>query len=76
MASVMTKDEDVARLLLPIVNQACKDTVPNVRFIACCVAEKLVNHKADMRDTIKANVEPLLSDPDVDVRFFAIKALA
>ena len=76
MASVMTKDEDIARLLLPIVNQACKDAVPNVRFIACSVAEKLVNHKADMRDTIKANVEPLLSDPDVDVRFFAIKALA
>ena len=69
MASVLSSEEDVKRLIVPTVQLACKDGVANVRFVACSVISELVT----LRQSV--DVEPLLQDPDADVRYFASQAL-
>ena len=74
LASVVSKNAD--KLFLPTVQQACKDPVPNVRFVACNVAERLSRCKStEIKQSLKDSLEPLLADQDIDVRYFASRAI-
>ena len=74
LASVLSDPEDVKRLLLPTLVQGCKDSVPNVRFIACSVTERLCSNPAigkAIKEAVQPSVSPLVNDQDLDVRFYA-----
>lgn len=78
LASVMTNPEDVKRLIIPILEKGCKDVVPNVRFVACSVARDLVKSTSVSLATnegLKPSLEPLVNDQDIDVRYFAHRAI-
>jgi serine/threonine-protein phosphatase 2A regulatory subunit A len=76
MAIVLSKQSEVERLLLPTVQEGCKDPVANVRFIACSVAEIIAKARIEIKEAIKASIEPLVSDQDIDVRYFAARVIA
>jgi serine/threonine-protein phosphatase 2A regulatory subunit A len=76
LATVFANDSDIETLLLPTVLLGCKDSVANVRFVACAVAEELSKRSSDVKGNIRASVEPLLTDADIDVRYFASRAIA
>ena len=76
MACVLSQHSDVERLLLPTLLQGCKDPVANVRFIACAVAESVTRTRAEIKEALRASVEPLVTDQDIDVRYFATRVIA
>lgn len=76
LANVMSDPDDVKRLLLPTLEQGCRDQVPNVRFVACAVARDLLASSAALQKTaVTQQVQPLLQDQDMDVRYFASRAV-
>merc|ERR1740121_232051 len=78
VASVMTNDQ-VTTHITPLLAKAVKDTVPNVRFCACrTILEMIQNGKvaqASMNTLIKPALVDLEHDSDIDVQYFAQKAL-
>ena len=71
---------DVAEDLLPLLLEAPRDPVPNVRFVSLQVLAEAVRSGAYDRGTVAARIDPAiqacaLSDPDSDVKFFAGEAL-
>lgn len=76
LAPVMGSDITCQKLL-PVVINASKDRVPNIKFNVAKVMQSLipiVEHSV-VEQTIRPTLVELSEDPDVDVRFFAGLAL-
>ena len=70
---------EVAEDLLPLLLEAPKDPVPNVRFVSMQVLAEAVRSGTYDRATVAKNILPvvaacLAADADTDVRFFAAEA--
>lgn len=63
--------------LLPVVINASKDRVPNIKFNVAKVLQSLIPivDQSVVEKTIRPCLIELSEDPDVDVRFFATQAL-
>mmetsp|Transcript_48028 Transcript_48028/g.114139 ORF Transcript_48028/g.114139 Transcript_48028/m.114139 type:complete len:594 (+) Transcript_48028:99-1880(+) len=78
VSHLMTPDQ-VVQHIVPILIKATKDSVPNVRFCACQTIEwVLENHNlsAASVETIRRTLTELEQDSDIDVLYFASRALA
>ena len=77
IASVMRDTEDVSKLLLPTLEKGCTDPVANVRFVACSVIAEIANtgKKSSLRKSVINELDNLIKDNDIDVQYFALKAL-
>ena len=78
LAAAIANPEDTKRLLIPVLEKGCRDAVPNVRFIACAVVRELLgveDSAGAVGQVIRASVEPLVKDIDMDVRYFAGRAV-
>ena len=63
--------------MLPVVINASKDSVPNIKFNVAEVLQSLipiVDHSV-VEQSIRPCLVELSEDPDVDVRYFAAEAL-
>ena len=67
----------VVLALLPVVLRACKDTVPNVRFAAvkAIIAVTPSLDAATISTHVKPALTAMLTDKDIDVKWFAQAAL-
>jgi len=79
VSHVMTADQIVS-LIVPLLIKATKDSVPNVRFCACRIlAETIEKHNISSQGStvsmIKAALTELDQDTDVDVKYYAQRAL-
>jgi len=78
VSGVMTP-EQVVQYIIPLLVKATKDNVPNVRFCACrTIAWMLENHNINAENintVIKPALEDLDKDSDIDVQYFAMRAL-
>lgn len=79
----MSNDIIISKLL-PFINNFIDDAVPNIRFNIAksylIVAETLINTKDPnakklINNDILPNLQKLLNDDDVDVRFYANKSI-
>ncbi|MBA0645792.1 hypothetical protein Goklo_013846 [Gossypium klotzschianum] len=63
--------------LLPVVINASKDRVPNIKFNVAKVLQSLIPivDQSVVEKKIRPCLVELSEDPDVDVRFFASQAL-
>ncbi|KAM1085387.1 hypothetical protein ACFX2B_011041 [Malus domestica] len=63
--------------LLPVLINATKDRVPNIKFNVAKVLQSLIPivDQSVVEKTIRPSLVELSEDPDVDVRFFANQAL-
>jgi serine/threonine-protein phosphatase 2A regulatory subunit A len=71
-------DGDGAVSVLPVVLKLADDKVPNVRFSAARVLEKLIPRldKASVKSSVRPVLDRLAADPDADVKFHAQLAIA
>lgn len=77
IAVVMNADQ-VGSMIVPILQKATKDGVPNVRFCACRkIKEIMDNHQLQPKvlEQIKASLTELQNDSDIDVQYYAQMAL-
>ncbi|MBA0831055.1 hypothetical protein Goarm_015545 [Gossypium armourianum] len=76
LAPVMGSDITCSKLL-PVVINASKDRVPNIKFNVAKVLQSLIPlvDQSVVEKTIRPCLVELSEDPDVDVRFFATQAL-
>ncbi|KAB1215941.1 Serine/threonine-protein phosphatase 2A 65 kDa regulatory subunit A gamma isoform [Morella rubra] len=76
LAPVMVSEITCSKLL-PVVINASKDRVPNIKFNVAKVLQSLVPivDQSVVEKTIHPCLVELSEDPDVDVRFFANQAL-
>ncbi|KAA3459764.1 Armadillo-like helical [Gossypium australe] len=87
LAPVMGKDITCSKLL-PVVINASKDRVPNIKFNVAKVLQSLIpivdqsvnsigynKYEQVVEKTIRPCLVELSEDPDVDVRYFATQAL-
>lgn len=65
-------------VVVPLVEGALKDPVPNVRFVGLRAASAVAKHTKDtgVGSRCRTAIGGLTSDPDSDVRFFATEAMA
>ncbi|MBA0806472.1 hypothetical protein Gohar_005923 [Gossypium harknessii] len=72
----MGKDITCSKLL-PVVINASKDRVPNIKFNVAKVLQSLIPivDQSVVEKTIRPCLVELSEDPDVDVRYFATQAL-
>jgi len=79
MAGVMTPDQ-IVQFIVPLLIKATKDGVPNVRFCACrTIAWIMDNHnigQVSINSVIKPTLSELNNDSDIDVQYYAQRALA
>jgi len=79
VAGVMTADQ-IVQFLVPLLIKAMKDSVPNVRFCACrTIMWMLEDNKlnsASASSVIKPTLSELEHDSDIDVQYYAQRALA
>jgi serine/threonine-protein phosphatase 2A regulatory subunit A len=71
--------QQVEQFVIPLLVKATKDSVPNVRFSACRMLQKVLEDHPNLtsgRDLIRAALQELVSDSDVDVQYFAQGALS
>lgn len=65
--------------MLPVVMEASKDRVPNIRFCVAKIMQELMTARvienSVVEQTIKPCLQELIEDSDADVRFFASQAL-
>jgi len=63
----------IQQTILPLLQRACKDSVPNVRFVACNNVKELIENKqvsqADWDKTLKPLMMELKDDSDIDVQY-------
>lgn len=71
------KPAQIENHLLPLVLTACKDDVANVRFASAKTLAKLIPRveKSVYESQIKAILQGMVKDDDVDVQYFAEEAL-
>jgi serine/threonine-protein phosphatase 2A regulatory subunit A len=64
--------------LLPFILHFGRDPVPNIRFNVAKALEALAPHleAGAKHGLVKPALEALAGDPEVDVRYYAIRALA
>mmetsp|Transcript_10526 Transcript_10526/g.23807 ORF Transcript_10526/g.23807 Transcript_10526/m.23807 type:complete len:300 (-) Transcript_10526:82-981(-) len=78
VTGVMNTDQIVS-LILPLLIKATKDGVPNVRFCACrsilAVVESHSGGTAALSGAVKPPLTELQHDSDVDVKYYAARAL-
>ncbi|KDO70022.1 hypothetical protein CISIN_1g0068981mg, partial [Citrus sinensis] len=76
LAPVMGSEITCSRLL-PVVINASKDRVPNIKFNVAKVLQSLIPivDQSMVEKTIRPCLVELTEDPDVDVRFFATQAI-
>eukprot|EP00931_Biecheleriopsis_adriatica_P025840 TRINITY_DN15782_c0_g1_i1.p1 TRINITY_DN15782_c0_g1~~TRINITY_DN15782_c0_g1_i1.p1 ORF type:complete len:588 (+),score=127.56 TRINITY_DN15782_c0_g1_i1:84-1847(+) len=68
--------EQLAHFIVPVLEKATKDSVPNVRFCACKQILELANNlNSQSRAVIKRCLLELEQDPDTDVQYYAQRAL-
>jgi serine/threonine-protein phosphatase 2A regulatory subunit A len=76
---VIRDANDIDRLLSPTLELGCNDAVANVRFVACSVIYDIMrlgdSRSASVRKFIKPKLESLVKDNDIDVRYFASRAV-
>lgn len=75
---VMTP-EQLVQYIVPLLVKATKDSVPNVRFCACRTIMWMMEHHSLGTQNINTIIKPCLSelehDPDIDVQYYAQRAL-
>eukprot|EP00913_Durusdinium_trenchii_P001106 g1014.t1 len=75
---VMTP-EQLVQCIVPLLVRATKDSVPNVRFCACRTIMWMMEHHNLGAQNINTIIKPCLSelehDPDIDVQYYAQRAL-
>lgn len=78
VAHVMTPNQ-IVQFVVPLLINATKDSVPNVRFCACQKIKYMIdNHNlpaASISSVIRPALSDLHQDPDTDVRYYASLAL-
>lgn len=78
VSNVMTPDQ-IVQFIVPWLVKATKDAVPNVRFCACRTIMWMMEHHSLGTTSINTTIKPALleleSDPDIDVQYFAQRAL-
>jgi len=78
VAGVMTSDQ-IVQYIIPLLLKATKDSVPNVRFSACRTLSWMMEHHNLGSSTDNTVIKPALleleHDSDVDVQYYAQKAL-
>jgi hypothetical protein len=72
LASIVEK-EVLAKVIVPIAYEFCGDVVANVRFNGVLVLEKVMKKGGGV--DVKQKVEKMVSDGDLDVQYFAKRAL-
>ena len=72
LKAVMKNADDVKRLLFPPLEKGCRDLVPNVRFVACEVIAEMFPKNLD---ALRPSLDTLATDVDIDVRYFAQRAV-
>lgn len=79
VSSVLTPDQ-IGQFIIPLLVKATKDAVPNVRFCACQGLMLLIkNHNLGtscLNTTIKPALAELEQDSDIDVQYYAQRAIA
>jgi len=79
VSGVMTPDQ-IVQFSVPLLIKATKDTVPNVRFCACKTIMWMMEHHTLGTVTVNTVIKPTLSelehDSDIDVQYYAQRALA
>jgi serine/threonine-protein phosphatase 2A regulatory subunit A len=79
VSGVMTSDQ-IVQFIVPLLIKAMKDSVPNVRFCACktimCLLEQYNLDSSSINAVIKPQLSELVQDPDMDVVYYAQRALA
>jgi len=72
--------EQIGTYAIPLVLKATKDTVPNVRFMACKAIEVIISNydmnPALVATQIKPALTELLQDTDMDVQYHCQVSLA
>mmetsp|Transcript_16966 Transcript_16966/g.36527 ORF Transcript_16966/g.36527 Transcript_16966/m.36527 type:complete len:591 (+) Transcript_16966:118-1890(+) len=78
VTGVMTP-EQIVQYIVPLLVKATKDTVPNVRFCACrTISWMMENHNLGaqaVNGTIKPALMELEHDSDIDVQYYAQRAI-
>ncbi len=71
-------DTESASQILPLVLKLSNDKIPNVRFNAARVLEKLGSKidKAMVKSHVKPCLDKLMADSDADVKFYSERAVA
>lgn len=79
VCDVMTPDQ-IVQFVVPLCIKATKDTVPNVRFCACRTLMWLMESHTLGAQAINSMIKPALleleHDSDIDVQFYAQRAMA
>merc|ERR1712083_6912 len=79
VAGVMST-EQVTQHIVPLLLKAVKDTVPNVKFCACQTIGWMVSNNKIAQGSVNSSIKPALAelehDSDIDVQYFAQRALA
>jgi len=79
VSNVMTADQ-IVQFIVPLLIKATKDNVPNVRFCACrTIMWMMENHNlgsVSINTVIKPTLQELEKDSDIDVQYYAQRALA
>lgn len=79
VSGVMTADQ-IVQFLVPLMVKATKDSVPNVRFCACkTIIWMMENHNlgaTSIQTSIKPTLMELEHDSDIDVQYYAQRAIA
>merc|ERR1712217_115555 len=77
VSSVMSP-EQIVQFVVPLLVKATKDSVPNVRFCACRDILWMMEHHnlaATVNNVIKPSLQDLKDDSDIDVQYYAQRAL-
>merc|ERR1712113_1023164 len=78
VSGVMTA-EQIMQFIVPLLIKATKDAVPNVRFCACRNLMWMMEHHdlgaASVNRVIKPALQELEHDSDIDVQYYAQRAI-
>jgi len=79
VSGVMTP-EQILQFIMPVLIKATKDGVPNVRFCACRAITWMMEHHNLSTVAINTVIKPALTelqhDSDIDVQYYAQRAIA
>lgn len=79
ISCVMTSDQ-IVQVIIPLLIKATKDSVPNVRFCACKIIMWMIEYHnlgaVSINTVIRPTLLELEHDSDIDVQYYAQRALA
>jgi serine/threonine-protein phosphatase 2A regulatory subunit A len=73
--SGVMKPDQVGKLIVPLLQKATKDSVPNVRFCACRIIMSTLEQYPEVSKDIKQTLMELKDDSDSDVQYYSQRAL-